>query len=69
VQAAIAMNPMDEELQFLLGALYVNTRNKDAALAQQTKVAKMNPDLGRKLYQAIYSDKLLVIGFDQQQDR
>jgi len=55
------MDPKDDEAQFLLGNLYVAKRDKEAALAQQRTVFALNPELARKLFQAIYSDKILVV--------
>ena len=61
VRKATELDPKDEGVQFYLGALYVANHDKDAAIAQQRKVYAFNPELGRRLYQAINSDKLLVV--------
>jgi hypothetical protein len=39
--------------------------NKEAALAQQRIIETQRPDLAQKLYQKIYSDKLLIVTYDE----
>ena len=64
IRQAAALKPDDKEVQYFLGSLYVAARNKQAALAQQSTVFSMDPALGRRLYQQIYSDKIVVATFD-----
>jgi hypothetical protein len=62
VRYAVQLDPKDEEAQFFLGNLYLANRDKDSAIAQQRTVSALNPELARRLYQAIFSDKILVVG-------
>ncbi len=61
VRYAIQIDPNNEEAQFLLGSLYVAKRDKQAAIVQQRTVLALNPELGRRLFQAIYGDMILVL--------
>lgn len=61
VRYAIQIDPNNEEAHFLLGSLYVAKRDRQAALVQQRAVLALNPELGRRLFQAIYGDMILVL--------
>jgi Flp pilus assembly protein TadD len=60
-RSAAQIAPKDEAAQFLLGYIYVAKDDKDAAIAQQRTVSALNPDLARRLFQAMHSDKILVV--------
>ena len=62
IRKASDLKPDDQDIQFFLGKLFVVNNDKDAAIAQQRKISAFNPELARKLYLLINSDKLLIVG-------
>ncbi|MBC7898504.1 MAG: tetratricopeptide repeat protein, partial [Saprospiraceae bacterium] len=65
VSKAVELGNTSNEVQFFLGNLYLCAKNKESALAQHAIVQRSNPELARKLYQAIYSDKLIILSLDE----
>jgi tetratricopeptide (TPR) repeat protein len=64
IREAIRLEPKNEQVQYFLGNLYLANRDRDAAIAQQRKVHALSPELARKLFQTINSDKLVVVPSD-----
>ncbi len=60
IKEATRLDPQDEEVQYFLGNLYLANKNRDAAVAQQMKIYTLNPELGRRLFQNIYRNKILI---------
>ncbi|HTK39091.1 MAG TPA: hypothetical protein VL325_11410, partial [Pyrinomonadaceae bacterium] len=65
IKQAVELTPDDNELRVFLGSLYALVNNKEAALAQHRIIETQRPDLAKKLYQAIYGDKILVVTYDE----
>jgi tetratricopeptide (TPR) repeat protein len=61
LRRAVEIAPENARAQFFLGALYAATNDKTAALTQYNKLNSMNESLAARLYQSIYSDKVVVI--------
>jgi tetratricopeptide (TPR) repeat protein len=60
---AIAADPTNCDARLLLGTLHLLNHDKDAAIAQQRTLESLDRDLGRRLFNAIHSDKILVVSY------
>lgn len=61
LQKAVRLNPNDIEAQFFLGNLYLLVKDKRSALGQYEELRLLDLQLALKFYQAIHSDRIVVI--------
>lgn len=61
VREIVKRDQSDVPAQFLLGQLYMFTKDKQSAVAQYHLVKSLNPQMGQELYEIIYQDKLIII--------
>jgi tetratricopeptide (TPR) repeat protein len=59
---ALKLNPKHETARYNLALAQIALRNKAAALEQHAFLKRTNPFLAQQLYQAIYNDKVLLVG-------
>lgn len=60
MREALRLKPDDVDGQFFLGTLYLLVKDRQAALVQLEAVRSLNPQLGEKLYEAIYRGKIVT---------
>jgi tetratricopeptide (TPR) repeat protein len=57
----IALNPEFGESHFYLAILHLTNKDRKGAFEQYSQLKKLNLKLAAKLYQVLYSDKLVVV--------
>jgi Flp pilus assembly protein TadD len=61
VRPLIDANPNDGRARLLLGTIYLLAKDKQSALSEYQKIRAFDAPLAQKLYQAIYSDKIVFV--------
>lgn len=61
VRPLIETNPNDGRARLLLGTIYLLAKDKQSALSEYQKIRSFDGPLAQKLYQAIYSDKIVFV--------
>jgi tetratricopeptide (TPR) repeat protein len=60
MREAVRLKPKDIQAQFFLGNLCLLAKDRQSALAQYQTVKLLNPQMARRLYEAIYRDRVVI---------
>jgi tetratricopeptide (TPR) repeat protein len=61
LREAIKLQPQDADAQFLLGNLYLRTKDRKSALASYAELKSLDPVLAKRLYVEITNGRVLFV--------